>query len=290
MTEKTPVRRRQNKDKASKKVNFAADADAAARKKAQKDAGGREISITAAHLSDSGLLCRLMPSAKGFGCLTDGTLSLGDVIPYLVGLYQGHDPARLLVAFILQALVFPLMAYTLYFLFFPTEYYNAWDLTYRRDLAQYKLKRDEERLLGIGPEDPKATPKPAQASWPVWRWVLLILMRKGSGFHLLLTMAIDRPAVAIPMSALGAYYGMWMEKTGETDPVSIIRAIMKTLEPDNTPAGPESLQDESERQLRDAIESMDTSFSVGAPAGASAFLIWFLGPDGLAFTAKTLGW
>ncbi|KAJ3062924.1 hypothetical protein HDU98_001253 [Podochytrium sp. JEL0797] len=162
-------------------VNDNKDSDPAAKKAATKKP--KEVVIKMSHLMDSGMMY---------------------VLPFAYGLYMGHDPRRLVIGFVIQALVFVALVFTVYGPFYPSSFHRAWDLVYRyQDLKTADVMQwDANPVVAVSEVD---APPPDSR----WRWFLRLVLRKGSGFHLLVALStVESAFVAVPLVLISSYYVM----------------------------------------------------------------------------------
>ncbi|KAJ3029020.1 UNVERIFIED_CONTAM: hypothetical protein HDU68_000316 [Siphonaria sp. JEL0065] len=211
------------------------------------------------------------------------------IIPYAFGLYMGHDPIRLVIGFVLQSLVFVFLTVTVYGPFYPSSFYRAWDLVYRYQ----DLKTDSVMTWDSTPTVDVSTVKDAPPPNSIIRWLIRLVLRKGSGFHLLVSLSsIDSAFFAIPLVTMVAYYLMMVDKTGISDIAGLYGEIQKMLTPE-APKEPmlreETLDEIDERQLKEIREGLDTTFSVGAPVAAASLMVWWLGERGKSWTMEAFG-
>ncbi|KAJ3111670.1 hypothetical protein HK100_002608 [Physocladia obscura] len=191
------------------------------------------------------------------------------IIPLVYGYFLGYNPVRLIIGIV-------------YGPFYPTSFYRAWDLVYRfQDLkSKDVMEWDSLPVEGIA-----APPKTAML-----RWLLRLILRKASGFHVLFSLStIHNAFIAIPIITFASYYIMLVDKTGITDLQGLYHEVQNMLfAPNEAPAVPlkreETFDEIDARQIKEIREGLDITFGVGAPVAAAAFLVWWLGPRGQAWT------
>ncbi|ORY49528.1 hypothetical protein BCR33DRAFT_713832 [Rhizoclosmatium globosum] len=231
----------------------------------------KEFVLKMSHLMDSGLMF---------------------FIPFGYGLYMGHDPLRLAIGFGLQALVFIVLTVTVYGPFYPSSFHRAWDLVYRYQ----DLKTSDVMLWDSTPVVDVTKVADAPPPNAKFRWILRLVLRKASGFHLLVALSsIDSAFFAIPLVTMSSYYMMIVDKTGLTTVAGVFQEIQKMIQGESetkstVPLTREETLDEIDaRQLKEIREGLDTTFCVGAPVAAASVMVWWLGERGKTWSQAILG-
>jgi hypothetical protein len=125
-------------------------------------------------------------------------------------------------------------------------------LNHRREVNE---KYKDENAWSIVPP-PGGTP---------FRHLLLLLLRKASGFHVVVGLSsMDHPYIGLPLIAAAAYYSLWVDRTGSNDFGYIIQCMRESL---TTPPPPENETDEQMelREMTMIMKTLDSTFAVGAP-------------------------
>ncbi|KAJ3242652.1 hypothetical protein HDU78_001321 [Chytriomyces hyalinus] len=227
------------------------------KKVAEPKGKDREFVLKMSHIMDAGLMY---------------------VPPFAYGMYLGHTPLRLAIGFVLQAISFAVLCVTVYGPFYPSSFYRAWDLVYR-----YQDLKCSDALVWDTLKPPANVEAPAPTA--MLRWLLRLVLRKGSGFHLVLCLTSNNAFVVVPLVLIASYYFMMVERTGISDIQTLLVEIKRMVdEPPPPPRNREETMDEMDaRQLKEIREGLDSTFGVGAPVAAAAILVWWLGERGIQF-------
>ncbi|KAJ3110095.1 hypothetical protein HDU96_006907 [Phlyctochytrium bullatum] len=175
------------------------------------------------------------------------------MIPLAAGLAAGHSLINLLLCFAIQSLFFPLVAIAIYMPLFGTRFYYVWDVVYRRRHAATWKTEQSKTIDGL--------------SWI--GWILVLMLRKGSSFHLLLAITAGKAFVAIPFVIVANYWILWADRVGASDVSAIFQAMAeKFKQPDPTNTNHKELSAFMEREQ---LDQLDTTFHVGVPVVSTAF-------------------